>query len=260
VLDASLGRALGVVPSPACGGGIGRGYAERLVLLAPSPPLPRKRGREQTEFAARIASCCSCRCCSRLIPTPPEYILPPNFTRPISFPRRVFALGFCFFASLTPVKGWRSAERRTDACEASVGPALSGQARHLARRLASPYGGRPPPGARRMPPDDAPSMSKLEVHIASDANRVKIKMRFVWKFFCVVIPARRLYLSYWRPLEIAGRGRIPLIPAHSASKTRVNALVLGIQGPQSAALGSRFRGGDGPEVCERTKKPHADMR
>src|SRR5262249_23279844 len=45
------------------------------------------------------------------------------------------------------MKGWRSAERRTDACEASVGPALSGQARHLARRLASPYGGRPPPGA-----------------------------------------------------------------------------------------------------------------
>src|SRR5262245_56859914 len=45
------------------------------------------------------------------------------------------------------MKGWRSAERRTDACEASVGPALPGQARHLARRLASPYGGRPPPGA-----------------------------------------------------------------------------------------------------------------
>src|ERR1700746_920721 len=69
------------------------------------------------------------------------------FKKPISFPRRGFAPGFCFFASLTPMKGWRSAERRTDACEASVGPALSGQARHLARRLASPYGGRPPPGA-----------------------------------------------------------------------------------------------------------------
>jgi hypothetical protein len=71
-----------------------------------------------------------------------------DFKQPSSFPRRVFAPGVCFFASLTPVKGWRSAERRTDACEASVGPALSGQARHLARRLASPYGGRPPPGAR----------------------------------------------------------------------------------------------------------------
>jgi hypothetical protein len=260
VLDASLGRALGVVPSPACGGGIGRGYAERLVLLAPSPPLPRKRGREQTEFAARIASCCSCRCCSRLIPTPPEYILPPNFTRPISFPRRVFALGFCFFASLTPVKGWRSAERRTDACEASVGPALSGQARHLARRLASPYGGRP--ASRRSQdasgrrPFDEQAGSAYSVGCKSRQDKNAICM----EIFCVVIPARRLYLSYWRPLEIAGRGRIPLIPAHSASKTRVNALVLGIQGPQSAALGSRFRGGDGPEVCERTKKPHADMR
>ena len=56
--------------------------------------------------------------------------------------------GFAFWLRATPIEGWRSAERRTDACEASVGPALSGQARHLARRLASPYGGRPPPGAR----------------------------------------------------------------------------------------------------------------
>src|SRR5262249_8577345 len=46
------------------------------------------------------------------------------------------------------MEGWRSAERRTDACEASVGPPLPGAARHLARRLASPSGGRPPPGAR----------------------------------------------------------------------------------------------------------------
>src|SRR5262249_25284414 len=69
------------------------------------------------------------------------------FKQPSSFPRRVFAPGFCILASLTRNEGWRSAERRTDACEASVGPALSGQARHLARRLASPYGGRPPPGA-----------------------------------------------------------------------------------------------------------------
>src|SRR5262249_23231571 len=62
-------------------------------------------------------------------------------------PAARFAPGFCFWLRATPTKGWRSAERRTDACEASVGPALSGQARHLARRLASPYGGRPPPGA-----------------------------------------------------------------------------------------------------------------
>src|SRR5215510_3776979 len=71
-----------------------------------------------------------------------------DFKQPISLPRRVFAPRFCFFASLTPVRGWRSAERRTDACEASVGPALSGQARHLARRLASHDAGRPPLGTR----------------------------------------------------------------------------------------------------------------
>src|SRR5258708_19675247 len=29
--------------------------------------------------------------------------------------------GFAFFASLTPIEGWRSAERRTGACEAPVG-------------------------------------------------------------------------------------------------------------------------------------------
>src|SRR5262249_5299351 len=39
------------VPSPACGGGIGRGYARRVARFAPSPPLPRKREREQTECA-----------------------------------------------------------------------------------------------------------------------------------------------------------------------------------------------------------------
>src|SRR5262249_8125440 len=66
--------------------------------------------------------------------------VPIHFSNSPSRSRRVFAPGFAFFASLTPTKGWRSAERRTDACEASVGPALSGQARRLARRLASHTG------------------------------------------------------------------------------------------------------------------------
>jgi hypothetical protein len=48
--------------------------------------------------------------------------------------------GFVSFASRIRIEGWRSAERRTDTCEASGGPALTGQARHLARRLASPTG------------------------------------------------------------------------------------------------------------------------
>jgi hypothetical protein len=69
------------------------------------------------------------------------------FKQPISFPRRVLRPGFAFLASLIPDEG--VAERRESyGCSDTRGPALSGQARHLARRLASPYGGRPPPGAR----------------------------------------------------------------------------------------------------------------
>src|SRR5262249_57478472 len=37
----------------------------------------------------------------------------------------------------------------------------------------------------------------------------------------------------------------PLIPAHSASKTRVDALLLGIQGPQPVALGPALAGTSG---------------
>jgi hypothetical protein len=86
----------------------------------------------------------------RLRPTiPTAFVSPIHFSNSRSRSRGAFfapgVLPLCF---AHPRKGWRSAERRTDACEASVGPALSGQARHLARRLASPYGGRPPPGAR----------------------------------------------------------------------------------------------------------------
>jgi hypothetical protein len=103
--------------------------------------------RDARTRARVCGSYCACALL-RMRATARVRIITHHFKQPFSFPRRVFAPGFCFFASLTPRKGWRSAERRTDACEASVGPALSGQARHLARRLASPYGGRPPPGAR----------------------------------------------------------------------------------------------------------------
>jgi len=56
----SLSRLRHSVPSPACGGGKGRGHAEKegarnktdARKLTPSPTLPRKREREQTEFAA----------------------------------------------------------------------------------------------------------------------------------------------------------------------------------------------------------------
>jgi hypothetical protein len=41
------------VPSPACGGGTGRGQAANSVrVAAPSPTLPRERGRERASRAA----------------------------------------------------------------------------------------------------------------------------------------------------------------------------------------------------------------
>ena len=44
-------------------------------------------------------------------------------------------------------KGWRSAESRPVLARHRLGLHLTRQARHLPRRLASPYGGRPPLGA-----------------------------------------------------------------------------------------------------------------
>src|SRR5262249_16837839 len=115
-------------------GGVRGAFAARpphpiLPVATTEPPSPRKRGEGAITTTARA-------------------VIVHHFKQPVSFPRRVLRPGFAFWLRATPRKGWRSAERRTDACEASVGPALSGQARHLARRLASPYGGRPPPGAR----------------------------------------------------------------------------------------------------------------
>src|SRR5213082_2271737 len=55
--------------------------------------------------------------------------------------------GFETFASLTPMKGCRSAESRRVLARHPLGLHVTRQARRLARRLASPYGGRPPPGA-----------------------------------------------------------------------------------------------------------------
>ena len=42
--------------APPPGGGVGRGGApyEKPCLVTPSPPLPRKRGREHTEFVAPL--------------------------------------------------------------------------------------------------------------------------------------------------------------------------------------------------------------
>src|SRR5262249_30481995 len=50
-----------IVPSPACGGGKGRGHAMiEHFKITPSPALPRRWEREQTELVARVESgCCS---------------------------------------------------------------------------------------------------------------------------------------------------------------------------------------------------------
>src|SRR5437867_4316167 len=54
--------------------------------------------------------------------------------------------GFAFSLHAPPLRGGRSAESRTGACEAPVGPARNAAGQALARRLAS-FGGRSPPGA-----------------------------------------------------------------------------------------------------------------
>src|SRR6266567_6611002 len=53
-----------------------------------------------------------------------------------SFPRRVFAPGFCFLCFAHPDEGWRSAEK-TLGCSDTRGRAVTRHARRLARRLAS---------------------------------------------------------------------------------------------------------------------------
>jgi hypothetical protein len=40
--------------------------------------------------------------------------------------------------------------------------------------------------------------------------------------------------------------RPAVVPAHSASKTRVNALMLGTHIPETVVMGPRFRGDDNP--------------
>jgi hypothetical protein len=150
-------------PLPLVGRGWGWGseYQDR-VASANSDPHPARRSASKTRvnalkarhpphgegrsalLALRSVARADAACANS---KPPESILTLISHSPSRSRGAFLRPGFCLFASLTPRKGWRSAERRTDACEASVGPALSGQARHLARRLASPYGGRPPPGA-----------------------------------------------------------------------------------------------------------------
>src|SRR5262249_9046338 len=67
--------------------------------------------------------------------------------QPISFPRRVFAPGFCNFASLTPNRGVGGAPRNVRVQRHPLGVHITRHARRLARRLASHNAGRSPLGA-----------------------------------------------------------------------------------------------------------------
>jgi len=125
-----LAGALGVVPSPACGGGIGRGAREDSCRLPPPHPSPVNGG------GSRPSS-------PRADRTSLEYILLPLFTQPFSFPRRVFASGFLLCRFTHPDQG--VAERRETYGCSDTGPRR--QAGALRRRPASHDAGRPPPGA-----------------------------------------------------------------------------------------------------------------
>ena len=97
----------------------------------------------------RVRLCGSaCACALLRMRTASRFSPAHDVKQPISFPRRISAPGVCDFASLTPNRGVGGAPRNVRVLGGTpVGPALSGQARRLARRLASPYGGRSPPGA-----------------------------------------------------------------------------------------------------------------
>src|SRR5262249_5748370 len=85
-------------------------------------PSPRKRGEGAITTTARV-------------------LISHHFSNSRSRSRGAFCARVLLFGFARPTKGWRSAERRTDACEASLGPALSSP-------LPPQCGGRPPPGAR----------------------------------------------------------------------------------------------------------------
>src|SRR6184192_3341468 len=55
--------------------------------------------------------------------------------------------GFAFWLRSPEFTGWRSAESRRVLARHPLGLHVTRQARRLTRRLASPYGGRSPPGA-----------------------------------------------------------------------------------------------------------------
>src|SRR5262245_27837938 len=63
-------------PSPACGGGLGRGWPARILLRAPSLSLPRKRGRGRRSRMSLVGPYGGQgRTAERANPTPPRALL-----------------------------------------------------------------------------------------------------------------------------------------------------------------------------------------
>jgi hypothetical protein len=56
------------------------------------------------------------------------------------------------------------------------------------------------------------------------------------------------------------RDNCAVVPAHSASKTRVNALMLGTHIPDPVVMGPRFRGDDHEQRLTRPDSPHVSFR
>src|SRR5262249_35859486 len=74
-----------------------------LPVATTEPPSPRKRGEGAITTTAWV-------------------LISHHFSNSRSRSRGAFCARVLLFGFARPTKGWRSAERRTDACEASVGP------------------------------------------------------------------------------------------------------------------------------------------
>jgi hypothetical protein len=110
---------------------------------------------------------CGSACASALLRMRTSIAFQPahDFKQPISFPRRVFAPGFAPLLRSPGQRGGRSAEKRSGACEAPVGHAITRRTRRLRgalrpmtrdARLSALHRGGFSPGAALASPAFAP--------------------------------------------------------------------------------------------------------
>src|SRR6266478_1790813 len=147
-----------VLPSPLWGGSrakrAGWGslwWREARASQRPPPPTPPHKGEGSTPSTPHdYASSTIENSQHRVLPISPfshGLSRSPLRTAVLVPAARFCARGLKLWLRYPEFKGWRSAERRTDACEASVGPARNAAGQALRRRLASHNAGRPPLGA-----------------------------------------------------------------------------------------------------------------